>query len=1016
MSLDHGPAIEENGTFSVRIQLSVDDIRAYAYEDATLTLDDGSTETVSLQDGHFSTAPTTGFVSVDLGEEVGNRTINLAAERDGVQSIEETFDLTIDEENVVPERPGPDEYNEVTAVDEESGVVVESGGDGLSEADLSVTDHTPEQNQTDEMDYLAGPIVQIENQTEVDQAEITLPIDESVENLDNLSVFRWEPADSTGWVPVETTIDAQNRTAAAQTESFSNWAVFDESTWESAQKETISLEERHVVGNLNGKTDGSSWADGGDLETDWYRYDDSTWEIEEGTAGLVDTPGDSRSGVYRNDNIDLDVNDELHVSFEGYFDSAQMDEHELTQAVALLNSEEQEINPEQLILAAEVGSEQESASTTSKIRRGSLIRFGSQADTSTWMWGDVIDEHEIDSLEGHLPTNEWISVDLWYQPEEEECRLVAEWTDSAIEQTAEAEDCHEDLDGTTVESVAIGGVLTDDKNEIRLRNVAIETGGSTDQPTTPDDIELKDTNNDGIPDVVAEANPVLLPAQTLTAMGEEQDRINIDPVLEDTTGDGLSDSETIDVSYDISREDGEWMLETWVEEAIAHPGEYDTAGNGLSDYEEVQIGTNPWQADTSGDGLIDLVDPNPLEKSVPPEVTVDVREKFDGRIEVEVVVEPLGESDGVEEATLRVLDPGNSLPSWLGGGSEWVDTSVSDRDGDAKFSIINNRVPDEIEVSALDNKGHRTEIEYDVESESLTGTVGVSALGAATAFPSGAAKGGLAGSTTLNPSGVAGGIVAGGAAAATKVAILESQSEPAVHSGTPEYSVATSTPKLELSVPELTHPTIQLPSGASYNHEQLERDRKHGWEQITELPGINSIGAVEEVIRNPNAVREDGRFERVIGDNPGGNGLVDLRIIGGTIVAADLSRPVEHDSTESNCHAEDFEVETDNSRGEEGNPEHTLRDEKPVNDRNTLDDIIKNPDQILDFGDRRYLIKALDDGASVLRLNKNHKYDSVYELITQLTGENDGLFDSIDDAIDGVIDEDGHKPTKEIDC
>ena len=65
-------------------------------------------------------------------------------------------------------------------------------------------------------------------------------------------------------------------------------------------------------------------------------------------------------------------------------------------------------------------------------------------------------------------------------------------------------------------------------------------------------------------------------------------------------------------------------------------------------------------------------------------------------------------------------------------------------------------------------------------------------------------------------------------------------------------------------------------------------------------------------------------------------------------------------------------METDNSRGDEGNPEHTIRDEKPINDINKIDEIIQNPDRILDFGNRRYLFKVFDDGkTAVIKLHKN---------------------------------------------
>lgn len=134
--------------------------------------------------------------------------------------------------------------------------------------------------------------------------------------------------------------------------------------------------------------------------------------------------------------------------------------------------------------------------------------------------------------------------------------------------------------------------------------------------------------------------------------------------------------------------------------------------------------------------------------------------------------------------------------------------------------------------------------------------------------------------------------------------------------------------------------------------------------------------------------------EYIIGSSQGET--IILTIIGGTLVAAQgLDRPVEHDSSESNCNTEDFTVETENERNSgQDNPEHSIRDEKPINDIDKLDQIIRNPDRILDFNGRRYIIKEFTDGVAVIVTHQNSKYfEIVYELITQLT--NDGsLYDS----------------------
>jgi len=194
--------------------------------------------------------------------------------------------------------------------------------------------------------------------------------------------------------------------------------------------------------------------------------------------------------------------------------------------------------------------------------------------------------------------------------------------------------------------------------------------------------------------------------------------------------------------------------------------------------------------------------------------------------------------------------------------------------------------------------------------------------------------------------------------------------------------------------------------------------RGHGWAYIQATSGVtqDQIGAILE---NGEHVSGDGLRDYVIGQ--AGERTIILTIIGGTLMAADsFERPVEHDSSESNCNGDDFTVKTENERNTgPDNPEHTIGDEKPINSLDKLDRILKNPDRIVDFGPRRYLFKVYDNGkTAVVKLHKNMKYDDVYELITQLTGNDGGLYDSLEEATDKIEEEeeDGKDPSKEIDC
>ena len=164
-----------------------------------------------------------------------------------------------------------------------------------------------------------------------------------------------------------------------------------------------------------------------------------------------------------------------------------------------------------------------------------------------------------------------------------------------------------DIDDTSGVTTTTGDIDPDGNLDI-----SVETEG--DAVVQVDHVSiLEDQAGSGIPDIVEEMDlhmPVGLPDSHSTTP------LNLDPVWADTSGDGLDDGEVVDIEYEITGTE----IHAEVEGAIAHPARYDTANNGLSDGEELELGTNPFFADTSGDGLIDSVDESPLEKNTLPEI------------------------------------------------------------------------------------------------------------------------------------------------------------------------------------------------------------------------------------------------------------------------------------------------------------------------------------------------------------------------------------------------------------
>ncbi|MFN8368130.1 MAG: OmpA family protein [Candidatus Kapaibacterium sp.] len=88
----------------------------------------------------------------------------------------------------------------------------------------------------------------------------------------------------------------------------------------------------------------------------------------------------------------------------------------------------------------------------------------------------------------------------------------------------------------------------------------------------------------------------------------EERRLGLDPKVSDTDGDGLSDFEEINVTHtDPKKADSDGDGLTDKEEVVfkSSPIKIDTDGDGLSDQEEMIRATNPNAPDTDGDGLLD---------------------------------------------------------------------------------------------------------------------------------------------------------------------------------------------------------------------------------------------------------------------------------------------------------------------------------------------------------------------------------------------------------------------------
>jgi uncharacterized repeat protein (TIGR01451 family) len=88
----------------------------------------------------------------------------------------------------------------------------------------------------------------------------------------------------------------------------------------------------------------------------------------------------------------------------------------------------------------------------------------------------------------------------------------------------------------------------------------------------------------------------------------------------DLDGDGLTNAQelALGTKYDVADTDGDGLSDgDEVNLYKTNPLLQDTDGDGLSDGEEVRLGTDPLNPDTDGDGIPDGIDPDPLTPSTP---------------------------------------------------------------------------------------------------------------------------------------------------------------------------------------------------------------------------------------------------------------------------------------------------------------------------------------------------------------------------------------------------------------
>jgi hypothetical protein len=122
---------------------------------------------------------------------------------------------------------------------------------------------------------------------------------------------------------------------------------------------------------------------------------------------------------------------------------------------------------------------------------------------------------------------------------------------------------------------------------------------------------------------------------------------------------------------------------------------------------------------------------------------------------------------------------------------------------------------------------------------------------------------------------------------------------------------------------------VKLPSGEYYGN-----GRGYGWDIVKRTPGLLDRDDVGQIIEAPNAVREVGPYDVVIGDNPNGKGEIVLWLLEGVVIQAE---PYErlNDPTERT-------VIIDRS------DEHPIRGGDHANSWDEIRRAVENPDEIFE--------------------------------------------------------------------
>ena len=594
LEVSTGTAFETDGSVMVPVSASLADVRPHAYEDAEVVVDGDEAASLDIHSTGPATSPAAGstLIEVDPADVPTNVTITVETAHGDVpeRTASETKEVAIESQDVHWERPDPDEQIQLDVEDDETAVSVEARGQGLARQDIEV--HGVATDVGVAATGQASPMVRIQNQTDVDEATISLPIDDtaaaSTNAEEDLRIFTYDPRTDDRWRPLDTDVDTERGVATTEVETFSYYAVKSERAFTDSVSDQIPLEDHHVDGELDDIVAATTERDGvivKDTGESMYGY--HYYGITEALfvyGAFYDDPHQVASVSFNSSSyLHHGLTDEdgvLHETFipalpaggqsniasglsEGLskLDEAARDDADLQM---LLVSDGKNVTGADPLTKAEEAAQAGVEITVLEINYSEPMP---PLPSETGSDGSV-PVHELSSSGVPAPgSNSTALRDHIKQRVNEQPETSARAAETATSTTSDSETLEQlaDLTGGDHYRLDNRSALWDTLDELII------------------DTELKDTSDDGIPDAVADMD-LAMPAGDESVVGQP---IELDPATEDTSGDGIADADTIDLEYEVIEQDGEPYLEATVTSAEHNPSKIDTTGDGLTDREQV---------------------------------------------------------------------------------------------------------------------------------------------------------------------------------------------------------------------------------------------------------------------------------------------------------------------------------------------------------------------------------------------------------------------------------------------